>query len=91
MSKPWTAELIKQELGVEKANGSWEAAVEDLSMEKAIKVAKAKEADLSGKDLRQRTREVIGTCVAMRVRVDGRLPKDALRAIDEGKYDLVFA
>lgn len=90
MSKPWTAELVKKELGVKKNNGDWDSAVQNLTLKQAINVAEAKKDDLSGADLRARTREVIGTCVAMRVRVEGKLPKDMLRAIDEGEYDSDF-
>ena len=71
MPKPWTAELVKKALGVQKCNGSLDAATEDLPLEKAIGVAKEKEASLTGADLKARTREVIGTCVAMRVKIDG--------------------
>ena len=33
------------------------------------------------------TREVIGTCVAMRVKIDGHWPKDALKIIENGEWD----
>ncbi|MEC8257926.1 MAG: hypothetical protein VXZ94_01925, partial [Candidatus Thermoplasmatota archaeon] len=42
MPKPWTSHLIRDALGVKKCNGSMEAATEDLSLEKAIEVAKKK-------------------------------------------------
>ena len=76
MAKPWTAELVKKALGVKKCNGSMEAATEDLPLEKAIGVAK-----------KAMTREVIGTCVAMRVKIDGHWPKDALKIIENGEWD----
>ena len=81
MPKPWTSELIKKALGVKKCNGSLDAAVEDLSLEKAMDVARQKNDDghLTGADLKAQTREVIGTCVAMRVKIDGLWAKDALR------------
>ncbi len=87
MPKPWTAELVKKALGVQKCNGSLEAATEDLPLEKAIGVAKDKEASLTGADLKARTREVIGTCVSMRVKIDGHWAKDALKIIDDGEWD----
>ena len=87
MAKPWTAELVKKALGVKKCNGSMDAATEDLPLEKAIGVAKDKAGDLTGTDLKAMTREVIGTCVAMRVKIDGHWPKDALKIIENGEWD----
>ena len=89
MPKPWTAKLIIKALGVAKCNGSLEAATEDLSLEKAMGVAKEK-ADLghlTGADLKAQTREIIGTCVSMRVKVEGLWAVDALRVIENGDWN----
>lgn len=93
MPKPWTSELIKKALGVKKCNGSMDAATEDLSLEKAMDVAreKAKKGHLTGANLKAQTREVIGTCVAMRVKIEGLWPKDALITIENGEWDTRFA
>ena len=42
MPKPWTSKLIIKALGVQKCNGSMDAAVEDLPLEKAMEVAREK-------------------------------------------------
>ena len=93
MPKPWTSELIKKALGVKKCNGSMDAAIEDMSLEKAMDVAreKANKGHLTGADLKAQTREIIGTCVAMRVKIDGLWPKDALITIENGEWDTRFA
>ncbi len=93
MPKPWTSHLIIKALGVKKCNGSLEAAVEDLSLEKAMDVARQKQNDghLTGADLKAQTREVIGTCVSMRVKIDGLWAKDALKTIENGDWDQRFA
>ena len=93
MPKPWTSELIKKALGVKKCNGSVDAATEDMSLGKAMDVArqKAKEGHLTGADLKAQTREVIGTCVAMRVKIEGQWAKDALVTIENGDWDTRFA
>ena len=81
--------MIIKALGVDKCNGSLEAATEDLSLEKAMGVAKEK-ADLchlTGADLKAQTREIIGTCVSMRVKVEGLWGVDALRVIENGDWD----
>ena len=90
MPRPWTSKLLIKALGVPKCNGSMEAAVEDLPLEKAIEVAKQKSADLTGNNLKMKTREVIGTCVSMRVKIDGHWPKEALEIIARGEWDERF-
>ncbi len=90
MPQPWTSKLLIKALGVDKCNGSMEAAVEDLPLEKAIEVAKQKSADLTGNNLKMKTREVIGTCVSMRVKIDGHWPKEALEIIARGEWDERF-
>ena len=90
MPQPWTSKLLIKALGVDKCNGSMEAAVEDLPLEKAIEVAKQKSAALTGNNLKMKTREVIGTCVSMRVKIDGHWPKEALEIIARGEWDERF-
>ncbi len=86
MSDKWTSRRIRKKLGVAKCNGSWEAATENLSMDDVIEIAKNKSSDLTGKDLWNQAREVIGTCQSMRVCVDGKRPKEAIKAMDDGEY-----
>ena len=90
MSANWTSRRIRKALGVKKCNGSWEAAVEELTMDQVISIAKDKSADLTGCDVRAMAREVIGTCQSMRVCVDGMRPKKVIQAMDAGDYDDKF-
>ncbi len=92
MPKPWTSKLIIKALGVEKCNGSVEAAVEDLPLEKAMGVAQEKHGlgHLTGVDLKAQTKEIIGTCVSMRVKIDGHWANDALAIINKGEWDERF-
>jgi large subunit ribosomal protein L11 len=85
---PASALIIKQ-VGIEKGSGSPKAnKVGDLTIEGAIKVAKQKESNLLGKDLKARVREIMGTCVSMGVTVDGgKDPRDVQKAIIAGEYD----
>jgi len=85
---PPASALIKKEAGIEKGSGNPLAdKVADLRIENIIKIAKMKEDDLMGKDLKQRVKEVIGTCNSMGVMVDGVAAKDAIKLVNEGKYD----
>ena len=90
MPKPWMSELIKKKLGIQKCNGSFETATEDLPITDAVAVAKEKAEHITGANLKAKTKEVIGTCVSMRVRVEGRWGKEACRAIDDGEFDEHF-
>ena len=82
-----TPHKVLQELGQKKCNGSWDASTENLSMDQIKSVAETQRDRLTGKTLYARCREVMGTCVAMRVRVEGMEPKAALNAMTEGEYN----
>ena len=79
-------------MGVQKCNGSLDAAVEDLPLEKAMEVAREKAGlgHLTGADLKAQTREIIGTCVSMRVKstVIGQLKPSKSLAKENGTSDL---
>jgi large subunit ribosomal protein L11 len=88
---PPASSLIIRELGAEKGSGSAGThKIGDLTVDQAIKVAKMKNENLLGKKLKQKTKEVIGTCVSMGVTVEGKKPQQIQKAIDEGKYDSKF-
>lgn len=79
-----TPHVIIQTLGLKKCNGSWDASTENLSMEQVKQVAEKQKDRLTGSSLYARSREIMGTCVAMRVKVEGMEPKAALQAMEEG-------
>lgn len=88
---PPASSLIFSELGLEKGSGSAGThKVGDLSVEQAIKVAKMKETNLLGKELKQKTKEIIGTCVSLGITVEGKKPQEIQKAIDEGEYNSKF-
>ncbi|MEW6035072.1 MAG: 50S ribosomal protein L11 [Candidatus Micrarchaeota archaeon] len=86
VGSPPTAEIIKREAGVEKGAGNREAPAGNLSMVKAVSIARAKRNSL-GKDLKETLKEVLGTCVSMGITVEGRNAKEAIREVNEGKHD----
>jgi large subunit ribosomal protein L11 len=49
-----------------------------------------KKDSMLAKDKKQRFREVVGTCVSMGVTVDGKDPKDVLKALSKGEYAGLF-
>jgi len=85
---PPAAALIKKEAGVEKGAGNpLTDKVADLLIQQVIKVAKMKEDALLGKDLKNKVREIVGTCQSMGILVEGMPAQEALKAIAEGKFD----
>jgi len=85
---PTTSALIIKELGVKKGSGAtghdW---IGDLRMEQVIRIARVKWPQLMAKTLKAAVKEILGTCVSMGVRVEGKHPKDVLREVDEGAWD----
>jgi len=89
---PPAASLILNEIGVEKGSGAPSThRIGNLTIEQAIKIAKMKYDKLLGKELKQKTKEIIGTCVTMGVTVEGKKPQETQKAMDEGEYDSKFA
>jgi len=88
---PPATSLILKELGLEKGSGSAGThKIGDLTVEQAIKVAKMKYDNLLGRELKQKTKEIIGTCVSVGITVEGKKPQDIQKAIDEGEFDTKF-
>jgi large subunit ribosomal protein L11 len=85
-----TPHIIIQTLGAKKCNGDWESASENLSMNQVKQIADKQKDRLTGATLYARSREIMGTCVSMRVNVEGLSPKDALAAMAEGRFDEHF-
>ncbi|MCK5112047.1 MAG: 50S ribosomal protein L11 [Thermoplasmatales archaeon] len=89
---PPAASLILNEIGGEKGSGSpSKHKIGNITIDQAIKVAKMKFDSLLGKDLKEKTKEIIGTCISMGVTVEGKNPKEIQKAIDEGEYNSKFA
>jgi len=88
---PPAASLILKEIGAEKGSGAPSThKIGNLTIDQAIKVAKMKESNLLGKELKQKTKEIIGTCVSLGVTVEGKKPKDIQKSIDDGEFDSKF-
>ncbi len=86
-----TPHKVIQMLGQKTCNGSWEEATENLTMDQVKQIAEDQSDRLTGANLYARCREVMGTCVSMRVHVEGMTPKDALQAMSEGRFSEHFS
>ena len=88
---PPTSALIKKALGIEKAKReSGLEFVGDLPMEKVVEIAKMKMPQMLTDSLKKAAKQIVGTCVSMGVKVNGKPPKVVQKEIDEGKYDHMF-
>lgn len=85
---PPTSSLIKKETGISKGSKNpKEEKVADMVIEQIIKIAKMKQDALLGATLKEKVKEVIGTCNSMGVLVEGVSPVEAVKLVNEGKFD----
>lgn len=89
---PPASALLKNEAGIEKGSGNPKAdKVADVLIEQIIKVAKMKEGNLLGKTMHDRVKEIIGTCNSMGILVEGVPAVDAIKLVNEGKFNKEIA
>lgn len=85
---PPTAQLIKQEAGLQKASGRPSTEhVADLAIEQVIKVAKMKQSALLAADMKAAVKEIVGTCNSMGVKVEGTHAAETIKRIAAGEFD----
>ncbi len=85
---PPASALIKKEVNIEKGSSNPKAdKVADILIEQIIKIAKMKEDTLSGKTLKDRVKEIIGTCNSMGILVEGKPAVETIQNVNAGKYD----
>jgi large subunit ribosomal protein L11 len=85
---PPTAALVAKEAGIPKGSGT--AGINyagELTISGAVKIAKMKIDNSYAKEVKGAVREVIGSCVSMGVKVEGKPAKEIFADIDAGKYD----
>ncbi|MBN1385633.1 50S ribosomal protein L11 [Candidatus Woesearchaeota archaeon] len=84
---PPASALILKEAHLEKGSGNPTEFVADVRIENIIKVAKMKEDALLGKDLKQKIKEIMGTCDSMGVMIEGKRAREAIKDVDAGRFD----
>jgi len=95
-TKKWTVEvgipsaaaLILKEAGLQKGSGtSGTTWVGDIQMDSIIKVAKLKIDSSYAQDIKGAVKEIVGTCLPLGVKIDGKNPKEVTVEINSGKWD----
>ena len=85
---PPTSALIIKEAGIEKGSGTPNSQiVGNITAKQAVKIARMKKDDTLAKSLKNTVKEVVGSCVPLGVTFEGLKPKEAIAAINSGKFD----
>ncbi len=85
---PPTSALLRKEAKVEKGSGSPKLdKIADLRIEQIIKIALTKDQALFGRSLKEQVKQVIGTCNSMGLLVEGVSGEQAIKLVDQGKFD----
>ncbi len=85
---PPTSELIKKELGLDKASGErLKSASGNIAIEQIISVAKTKHPHLLAKDFKSAFNSVVGTCMSLGLLIENKDPQEFIQEVKEGKYD----
>lgn len=88
---PSAAALILKEAGIQKGSGTsgtdW---VGDITMDSVVKVAQTKLETSYASSLKSVAKTIIGTCVPLGIKIEGKTPKEITAEISEGKWDEKF-
>jgi large subunit ribosomal protein L11 len=85
---PSAAALILKEAGIQKGSGTsgteW---VGDVTIDAIAKIANTKLEKSYATSLKSVAKTVIGTCLALGIKIEGKTPKEITAEINEGKWD----
>ncbi len=88
---PSAAGLILKEAGIQKGSGTtgteW---VGEVTMDSVVKVAKTKLETSYATSLKSVAKSIVGTCLPLGIKVEGKTPKEITSEINEGKWDEKF-
>jgi large subunit ribosomal protein L11 len=85
---PPTTALVAKEAGIAKGSGtSGSNYVGDISIASAVKIAKMKIDGSYAKDVKGAVKEVLGSCVSMGIKIEGKPAKEVYEDISAGKHD----
>ncbi len=88
---PSASALILKEAGIQKGSGTsgtdW---VADIGIDAILKVAKTKSDTSYASSIKSVAKSVIGTCVSLGIKIEGKTPKEITTEINDGKWDKKF-
>ena len=85
---PSAAALVLKDAGIQKGSGTsgtdW---VGDIGIDSIVKVAKTKLELSYASSLKSVAKEIIGTCLCLGIKIEGKTPKEITAEISQGKWD----
>lgn len=88
---PSASALILKEAGIQKGSGtSGSEWVGEVPMDAIVKIANTKLERSYATELKSVAKTVIGTCLSLGIKVEGKTPKEITTEINEGKWDEKF-
>jgi large subunit ribosomal protein L11 len=85
---PSAAALLLKEAGIKKGSGtSGTTWVGDISMDSIIKVANTKLEKSYASSLKSVVKTIVGTCLSLGIKIEGKTPKDITAEINAGKWN----
>ncbi|MDE1858078.1 MAG: 50S ribosomal protein L11 [Thaumarchaeota archaeon] len=88
---PTTSALVAKESGIPKGSAKPNADfVGGLTMDQVVTIARSKIAGSYAASVRSAAKEVVGSCVSMGVKVEGKDAREFMKEIDDGKWDSKF-
>ena len=88
---PTTSALVVKEAGVPKGSGKPNTdLVGSVTFDKVLSIAKVKMGDSYAKSIKSAVKEVVGSCVSMGVKIEGKDARVFMKEIEAGKWDSKF-
>jgi len=88
---PTTSALIAKESGIPKGAAKPKTEyVGELSIDKVVSIARSKIEGSYAKNVKTAAKEVVGSCVSMGVKIEGKDAREFMAELDSGKWDSKF-
>jgi len=88
---PSAAALLLKEAGIQKGSAtSGSEWIGDVTADIITKVAKIKLESSYASSLKSVAKEIVGTCVSLGIKIEGKTPKEFTAEINEDKWDSKF-
>jgi len=89
---PSASALLLKEAGIQKGSGTsgteW---VGEVTADSIAKVANVKLESSYATSLKSVAKQIVGTCVSLGIKIEGKTPKEFTTEVNEGKWDSKFA
>jgi len=88
---PSASALLLKEAGIQKGSGtSGSEWVAEVSADSIAKVAKVKLESSYASSVKSVAKQIVGSCVSLGIKIEGKTPKEFTVEINEGKWDTKF-